>query len=383
MKTVLKIVSNPRYFAPLFVFASINILMGTWILYIPYVKDKLNLNDAEIGIALFSFAIGALISIPFAPKIINRFGTGKITGIGILLFTVFYIFPILSTSYYQLCLALFIVGIFSSITNIAMNSLVAEIEREDQVNFMSTAHGFFSLGGVIGAGLGGILLTFIEQPYIHFLIIILLVSSVNLFCIRQYYAIKTYIKKEKEQFSFSKFKPLLLLALIGIIISGNEGAIEHWSSLFLKDRVHANDNAIGLGFLFFSFFMMLGRFFGDRISANIGSFKVLLYGFLIAIVGHLLVLTAQFIITIVGFSFLGIGFSVIFPELIRLASRSKTYTPPVAISFVSGIGFLGFVSAPVFMGYISKISNLSYSFGVLTISCIVAILFVFRLRKVF
>lgn len=383
MKAVLKIVSNPRYFAPLFVFASINILMGTWILYIPYVKNKLILNDAEIGLALFSFAIGALISIPFAPKIINRFGTGKITGIGILLFTVFYIFPILSTTYYQLCFALFIVGVFSSITNIAMNSLVAEIEREDQVNFMSTAHGFFSLGGVIGAGLGGIFLTFIEEPFIHFLIIIIFVSLVNLLFVRHYYSIKSFIKKEKEQFSFSKFKPLLLLAFIGIIISGNEGAIEHWSSLFLKDRVHANDNTIGLGFLFFSFFMMLGRFFGDRISASIGSFKVLLYGFLIAFVGHLFVLTAQFIISIIGFSLLGIGFSVIFPELIRLASKSKTYTAPVAISFVSGIGFLGFLSAPVFMGYISKISNLSYSFGVLTASCCIAILLVFRLRKVF
>lgn len=382
MNFLLKTISKPKYFAPLFVFASMNILAGTWVLYIPYVKDKLRLDDGEVGIALFSFAIGALVSIPFAPKAINKFGTGKITGIGILLFTVFYILPIAATSYFQLCLFLFTVGTFSSITNIAMNSLVAEIEQKDKINFMSLAHGFFSFGGVIGAGLGGILMKYIENPLHHFSIIVILVSCINLLFLKQYFFIETYVKEEKTKFSFSKFKSLFLLALVGIIISGNEGAIENWSSLYLKDIVLIkNNDLIGLAFLFFSFFMMFGRFFGDQISAKIGSYKIIFCGFLVALVGHALVLTTIFSIVIIGFSLLGIGLSVIFPEIIRLASKSKNHSAPTAISFVSGIGFLGFLSAPVLMGYISKISNLSYSFAMLTVACLLGLLIIFKLKK--
>ncbi len=382
MNNLFSIVRKPKYLAPLFVFASINILMGTWVLYIPFIKEKLGLDDGQIGVALFSFAAGALVSIPFAPKIINYFGTGKTTALGILFFITLFILPITATTYFQLCLFLHLIGIFSSVTNIAMNALVAEIEKRNEINFMTTAHGFFSLGGVIGAGLGALLIDFINVPLYHFLIIVIAVNTVNLLFIKQYFNIKTHIKEEKTKFSISKYKSLLLLAFLGIIISGNEGAIENWSSLFLKERVNvASDNLTGLGFLFFSFFMMFGRFFGDQISAKIGSFKIMFFGFFIAVGGHLLVLTQYFPTSIIGFSLLGIGLSVIFPEIIRLASKSNTHSPPVAISFVSGIGFLGFLGAPILMGYISKISNLSYSFGTLTFACIVGTLLILKLKN--
>ncbi len=382
MKSTLKTISNPRYFAPLFVFASLNIITGTWVLYIPFIKEKLSLNDAEIGIALFSFAIGALITIPFSPKIIQYFGTGKATGIGIMLFVLFYLFPILSDSHNQLCFSLFTIGLFSSVTNIAMNALVAEIEKKDSINFMSTAHGFFSLGGVIGAGIGSFLAPLFTKPLYHFSLIITLLIIINIFLFRNYYTITSFTQKKNKKVSLKKLNTLFLLAFVGIIISGNEGSIEHWSSLFLKDEVHIKEEKLmGFGFLFFSFFMMIGRFFGDTISNKIGSIKIIFYGFTIAIIGHFLVLTAQFTITIMGFSLLGIGLSVIYPEIIRLASKTKTHNATTAISFVSGIGFLGFLSAPVLMGYISEISNLSTSFKTLTATCFIALLIIFKLKK--
>ena len=36
-----------------------------------------------------------------------------------------------------------------------MNTLVTEIEKEDKVHIMSVNHGFFSIGGFLGAGIGG------------------------------------------------------------------------------------------------------------------------------------------------------------------------------------------------------------------------------------
>ncbi|MDF1699500.1 MAG: hypothetical protein P1U56_26845 [Saprospiraceae bacterium] len=74
MNSLKLILSNPKYFAPAWVFASLNILTGTWVLYLPFIKNKFALNDAQIGVALFCTAIGLLASIPFIPTVSKKNG---------------------------------------------------------------------------------------------------------------------------------------------------------------------------------------------------------------------------------------------------------------------------------------------------------------------
>jgi RsiW-degrading membrane proteinase PrsW (M82 family) len=54
----------------------------------------------------------------------------------------------------------------------------------------------------------------------------------------------------------------------------------------------------------------------------------------------------------------------------------------VAISVVSGIGFMGFLVGPVLLGFISSWSNLTRSYVFLMVLIVIAFsLSVFRLRK--
>ena len=102
MKSLRLILSNPRYFAPSWVFASINILFGTWAIYIPSVKEKLGINKADLGIALFFLSLGVFLVFPVAAKIINRLGVGKATWYGIIFSSVAALFPLLAPNYYSL-----------------------------------------------------------------------------------------------------------------------------------------------------------------------------------------------------------------------------------------------------------------------------------------
>ena len=61
MESLKQILSNKKYFAPACVFASINFIMGTWVLYLPHIKIKFLLNDEQIGEALFFLALGFLL----------------------------------------------------------------------------------------------------------------------------------------------------------------------------------------------------------------------------------------------------------------------------------------------------------------------------------
>lgn len=385
MDSLRLILSNRLYFAPAWVFASLNIMTGTWVLYLPHIKIKFGLNDAEIGLALFCVALGLLISIPFIPFVNKRIGVGRSTKIGIIVFALVFNLPLMTPTYVTLCATLLLVGVFSGYTDISMNALVSTIENTQKRPFMSSAHGFFSLGGFIGAGLGSIFIAMFSSSTWHMLIVSLFIVFTNLFLSKNYYKIQEEAIEEKSNESKLKsIRPLFGLAVVAFIIMFHEGAVEHWSNLFLFDVVHVSESKAGLGFIAFSLCMTIGRFFGDGLSQKVGTIRLICYGCAIAFVAYFLIMATHLITTVAGFGLLGLGLSVIIPELTRLAGNTKGVTASVGISLVAGIGFMGFLVGPVLLGVISNWSSLLGSFGFLTGLIVLAFGIVyFRLRKVY
>ena len=379
MKSLRLILSNPRYFGPSWVFASINILFGTWAIYIPTVKDQLDINKADLGIALFFLSLGVFIVFPVAAKIINRLGVGRATWYGIIFSSVAALFPLLAPNYYSLMVGLFLLGAGNGFTDIAMNTLVTEIEKEDRQNFMSASHGFFSLGGVI-AGLGSFLIFKINNPALHMLYAVILVLVVN-FIFHKHYSHIVAAPVEKEPFSLKLFKPLLVLGIISFVVMGGEGAIVDWSGLFLKEISMAPETLIGTGFLAFSVMMTLGRFLGDSISAAIGPIKIVALGAAIAILGFVFVLTTYTYMAIVGFALTGLGFSVIVPELFRIGGTVKGVDSSQGVSFIAGTGYSGFLIGPVVLGFVAESFSLKYTFVILMVCTIVVLGATLRLHK--
>jgi len=111
MKSLQLILSNPRYFAPALVFASLNIWFGTWAVYIPIVKERLQIDKADLGFAIFFLALGVFTIFPLASKIIDKLGVGRATWMGILCNTVFALLPLAAPNYFTLCAALFWVAL--------------------------------------------------------------------------------------------------------------------------------------------------------------------------------------------------------------------------------------------------------------------------------
>jgi MFS family permease len=384
MKSLRLILSNANYFAPAWVFASMNILIGTWILYIPFIKLKFNLNDGQIGFALFFTALGLLISIPFIAGINKKIGVGKSTKIGIILLAFLYNFPLLAPNYIALCSAMLCIGLLSGFTSISLNALTSHIEKNEEQNFMSAAHGFFSLGGFIGAGIGSVFISQFSNPSIHMLGISAIIILTTLFLSKNYEKItgSEKVKAAHNPAFFRSIKPLLIISTIAFIILFNEGAVEHWSNLFLFDVIKVSESKAGFGFILFSLTMTIGRFLGDGFSHKIGSKKIILYASSVAFIAYLCIIYANFYLSVLGFGLLGFGLSVIIPEIFRIAGKTKDLDTSFAISIVSGIGFVGFLVGPVLLGAISNASNLVMSYVFLSVLIIIAFcLALFGLKK--
>jgi fucose permease len=379
MKSLKLILGNARYFGPSWVFASINILFGTWAIYIPTVKDSLDISKSELGIAIFFLALGVFTIFPFASSIINRVGVGKSTFYGVLLSCAAAMLPLMAPNYYVLMVALFLFGAANGITDISMNTLVTEIEKKDKVKFMAASHGFFSLGGVL-AGMGSFLIGPLSNPVLHMSIAILLVLVVN-FIFRRKYISEIAEEIENEPFSFGLLKPLLLLGLISFVAMGSEGAIVDWSGLYLKEIALAPEALWGLGFLGFQVTMTLGRFLGDGISEKIGSIKIVTLGAILAIVGYTLVLTTDIYLSIIGFTLNGLGFSVMVPEVFRIGGNVKGIDSSKGIAFIAGSGYAGFLCAPPILGFLAENYSLTRSFAVLLACGFLILLFTLLLKK--
>ncbi|AOW20011.1 MFS transporter [Urechidicola croceus] len=361
MNSLRLILSNKRYLSPAIVFATLNVLLGTWAIYIPHVKSKLAIDDGEFGFASIFFGLGTFIMLLIAPYLIQKIKVGRSTGFGVLLLMFSFTLPLIVNSYYELCASLFIVGFIGAFTDISMNSLVSEIEKEDGVHIMSANHGFFSLGGMLSAGIGTFFLPIVEVPVYHMLVVILILILINGFLMKNYFSHEVENVKQTK-FSFSQLKPVLTLVIIGFFIMGSEGAIESWSALYLENISMTEEKFFGLGFTAFSFTMAFGRFFGDKISQQFGSKKIILIGTLVGIIGFASVLLVDLTFVIIGFALVGIGFSVIIPELYRIGGKLPNIDSSKGISMIAGAGFLGFLITPFLLGQISDWSSLKYSF---------------------
>ena len=161
----------------------------------------------------------------------------------------------------------------------------------------------------------------------------------------------------------------------------SEGAIVDWSALYLEKVSIAKIGWIGLGYTAFSATMALGRFLGDAISSKFGSRVLILIGSLLGIMGFGLILMVQPIIAIAGFALVGFGLSVIIPELFRLAGKTEGVESSQGISFISGVGFFGFLIGPVLLGFLADVYSLKLSFLALLFFISVSLLLSFKLKK--
>lgn len=362
MKALGLIITSKQFFAPAFLFLTLNLSVGNWAVSIPQIKEKIGFSESDLGIAILCFGLGTFVMLFLAPILVQKIGLVKVCIIAVTGVCLGVILPFLAEQYIVLCVFLFILGLFTGLIDIGMNTLVSQIEDDYQVNIMSANHGFFSLGGVVSGGLGALCLSqfdIVPLWYVIGLSGILIILNLYLF---RFYSNINVKNNASKSFDFSYIKPLFLLLVVGFICMGAEGAVTDWSALYLKDIAQAEPVWFAVGFLSFSIFMTLGRFLGDNLSSRFGSYKVLYIGLLVSLFGYISVLLIHTFWSILGFGLIGLGLSVVIPELFRISGQYKHLEKSRAISLVAGAGYIGFLIGPVLYGFIAEATNLWWSF---------------------
>lgn len=367
-----------KYFAPAFLYACFSLVFSTWVTYIPYVSEKLGISEGKIGGALFFTSLGSLTMLPLSNWLVDRLGVGRQAFLGFVLYSLALYGMFIAPNYVGLCAALYCFGLMSSVFVISLNSLTATIEKMEGRNIMTGSHGFWSIGGFIGSATGSFVAGLVKMPLLHITVLVVILIGLQLWLKKEYFHIRSETVEKAKRGKFP-IRPLLAIVSISLIMMISEGAIADWSGLYLKKIVSVKVQYIGLGYALFSVGMMLGRFTGDALSHRFGSWKLLRMAIGTSLVGFSLVLLALPVTTFAGFFIIGIGFSVIIPEVYRLASRIKGIRTADGVSFISATANVGFLTGPVLLGLIAEWKDLRISF--LTLMAGITISFVLSFRR--
>jgi len=356
---------NKKYFASALLFACSSLIFSTWVTYIPQIAEKIGITEGRIGQAIFFSAMGAFFMIRICKHFIDKVGVGRYAYFALIAYCICFFGPFLACNYVTLCISLFFFGMAGSSFSIAVNSLTATVERQDKVYVMSGSHGFWSIGGMIGASTGSFVAALLHNPILHISLVVLVILTLQTKLRSQYYHRKgehQLVEKKKN----GNLKPLYVIAVVGLIMMVSEGAIADWSALYLKKIIFLNLKYIGFGYAAFSSAMMIGRFTGDSLSKKLGSWQLIMYSSFIGILGFLLVLVLNPFVSILGFFIVGLGFSVVVPEVYRLASKVDGIKTAEGVSFIAATSNIGFLVGPVLLGFIAELNSLHVSFISLT-----------------
>lgn len=347
-----------------------SLLFGTWITRIPDIQLQAGLSDGQLGLALLGMPVGGMIAMPFMGTITSRWGTGKVTFYTALLYAASLVLPSLSFNLWSLAISLVFVGVSSGSMDVAMNAAAAAIEKHEKKSIMSTCHGFFSFGGMLGATLASLIAGWGMPVFWHFVIMSVLMLILALLFMNEWVKITDH-SAGGHRWSWPG-RSLLWLAVIAFCVLLAEGAIADWSAVYLKNTLGGSSFISGLGFAGFSLTMAVGRLYGDILIPKWGARNFLYFGGLLsafALAGALII--GHPLAAIIGFTIVGLGFSCIVPILFSAGANVPGISAGAGLAAIASMGYVGFMVGPPAIGLLAELYGLQFGLGFVALMSLV------------
>jgi MFS family permease len=343
--------------------------IGVWAAHVPLVQARAGIDTGVLGFLLLTIAGGAISAMPLSGWMAGRWGTRAVVIGSGLLFALTSALLMNASGVVPLFLAAYAFGASNGVLDVAMNANASEVEAARGIPTMSSFHGFFSLGGLIGAALGGLLIAAGLGDGSGALAMSVAIAIVIALCARRLLAVAP--APHASHFALPR-GPALFLGLLGLLCFAVEGALVDWSALLLTERTQVDAASAALGYSAFSVTMAACRFAGDRLVLRFGPLRVMTVGGLGMFAGLMLaVVSTHFWLSALGFALIGLSAANVVPLIFAAAARMPGMSAGGGLATVATLGYAGLLMAPPLIGSIAAHTNIAVALGVLSLSGIV------------
>ncbi|SES30741.1 MFS transporter [Streptomyces qinglanensis] len=362
------------------VFAVHGTASGTFATRIPWLREHLGLSPGWLGLALVFMTAGASAAMPLAARAAHRHGPRRALAAVSPACCAGLVLPPLAPALGWLCLALFLYGCGLGLMDVAMNAQGVRVEAEYGRSVMSSLHGLWSVGTLVG-GAGGVLAAHAGlDARVHLGLAAPLLAAAAVVAARwtpdreppgQPESARVGSAKREDE-APPRFAPptrgVVAIGLLGFCAVFAEGASMDWSGIYLADVTGAGPGLAASAYTAFACTMALARLSGDAVVRRFGPVATVRAGGALAAAGGALVVAAHTPpAAVVGFALIGVGIAVVVPLCFAAAGRTAAAAPGQAIAGVATLAYASGLAAPAAVGWIAESTTLSASFGVVTV----------------
>ncbi len=345
-------------------FALDGFLFAGWVVRIPAIKEQIDASAGALGLALLGVSVGSVTTMLLTGRLCRRYGNHPVTVVTAALLSLSIALPPLTHSALQLGLVLLLFGAAYGGLNVAFNAAAVDLAEAVRRPILPSFHAAFSAGGLVGAGLGGIL-----APHLGPLPHLLLLTAIGLLVTAG--AGRVLLRapaptagggphRDRAGAAPGHGRPpagrvrlfVTVYGLITLCTAYGEGALADWGSLHLSEDLHTGPGVAAAGYAMFALLMTLTRASGTWLLERLGDTPVLVAGGLLAAAGMLLgALAPNLWLVFLGYGLTGLGLANVFPIAVGSAG-SLGGSHGVAVA--STLGYTGILLGPPSIGFLTE-----------------------------
>jgi MFS family permease len=344
---------------------------ATWVSRIPEVQRALGLTPGMLGAALMGLGAGSFVAMPVAGWLIARTGSRRVVVVSTLACAALLAPLAFASHVVMLGAALGLFGAAMGAMDVAMNAQGVELEHRVGRPILSGFHALFSLGGMSGAALGGVIAAAGLSVPGHFGIMAALLGVVAIAVLPS--LLEAPLPPPGEPASRLRVTPALVgLSVLAACFFVSEGAMADWTPVYLSSVLGSGPGVAAAGYAVFSAAMTIGRLSGDWLTVRVGRVRIVRTGALLAAAG----LSAALLIgtvpaALAGFLCVGAGFSVAVPLVFSAAGRLDSRSAGPGLAAVTTAGYLGFLAGPPVIGFIAEAFTLPLALALIVVLAVV------------
>ncbi|MFF8669596.1 MFS transporter [Streptomyces sp. NPDC015242] len=338
-------------------FALDGFVFAGWVVRIPAIKEQTNASASTLGLALLGVSAGAVVTMTLTGRLCRRYGNHRVTVVCAVLLSLSVALPPLAHSALALGLVLLLFGAAYGGINVAFNSAAVELVAALRRPVMPSFHAAFSLGGMVGAGLGGLVAGSLS-PTRHLLLLtvagLVVTAAAGPALLRHEPPAPPEQERRRDAPRRLDGRTRGLVLVFGLIAgctAYGEGALADWGALHLEQDLDASAGAAAAGYSCFALAMTVGRLTGTTLLERLGRTRTVVAGGATAAAGMVLgSLAPSLWAALLGYAVTGLGLANLFPVAVE---RAGALAGPSGVATASTLGYGGMLLGPPAIGFMA------------------------------
>lgn len=329
-------------------------------------KNAMGVEEGLFGLGLIGAPVGTLISLTFAPPLLEKIGYRRAILVLIPILSLFYAVTSLAPNPYWFFVLLVPVGLTLGCIEIILNLEADRTEHLVGRRIMNRAHGFWSFGFFAAGLVGGVIAQWGLSPQVHLFAIIPVSIIGTLLLLGRFEPAPARTGSHADEPKFAA-PTAGIMALVAVTLSAMamEGGYMDWSVIYMHDLYNSVPFTAALAVTLGALAQAITRFFADGFVERYSPVLVSRVLLGVMTVGIVLVFYPMGEWTsLLGFALLGIGSSAIFPLAMSAAAQRTDRPAAVDVAALAQTSFVTFLVAPPVLGFIAQHWGITWSFGI-------------------